>query len=100
MLILLLQNGDIAKNPGPPKEKTKNFSCCHWNGTSLIAQKVAKISQLEKYNSVYKYDFIYIFEMVFDCSVQEGDKKFQLDGYYLLRKDHPSNSKQGGVCIF
>ena len=77
-----------------PKEKTKNFSCCHWNGNSLIAQKVSKISKLETYNSAYKYDFIYIFQMIFDSSVQEGDKKFQLDGYYLLRTDHPSNSKQ------
>ena len=29
--ILLLQQGDIETNPGPPKEKIKNLSCCHWN---------------------------------------------------------------------
>ena len=38
--------------------------------------------------------------MFFDPSVQEGDKNIQLDGYNLLRADHPSNSKRGGVCIF
>ena len=32
--------------------------------------------------------------------MQEGDKNIQLDGYNLLREDHPSNSKRGGVCTF
>ena len=50
-------------------------------------------------NSVYKHDFVCISRMFFDPSVQEGDKNIQLDGYNLLRADHPSNSKQGGVCI-
>ena len=38
--------------------------------------------------------------MFFDSSIQEQDKNIQLDGYNLLRADCPSNSKQGGVCIF
>ena len=32
--------------------------------------------------------------------MQEGDKNIQLDGYNLLRADHPSNSKRDGLCIF
>ena len=36
----------------------------------------------------------------FDSSVQEGDKNIQLDGYNMIRADHPSNAKRGGVCIF
>ena len=51
-------------------------------------------------NSVYKQDFVCISGMFFDPSIQEGDKNIQLDGYNLLRADHPSNSKRGGVCIF
>ena len=38
--------------------------------------------------------------MFFDPSIQEGDKNIQLDGYNLLRADHPSNSKRDSVCIF
>ena len=38
--------------------------------------------------------------MFFDLSVQEGAKNIQLHGYSLVRADHPSNSKWGGVCIF
>ena len=84
--ILLLQHGDIETNPGPQKEKTKNLSCCHWNVNSLIAHNLSKLAQLEAYNSVYKHDFICISETFFDPSIQ-------LDGYNLLRADHPSNSK-------
>ena len=38
--------------------------------------------------------------MFFDSSIQEGDKNIQVDGYNLLKADHPSNSKQDDVCIF
>ena len=38
--------------------------------------------------------------MFFASSVQEEDRNIQLDDYNLLRVDHPSNSKEGGVCIF
>ena len=86
--------------PGPQKEKIKNLSCCHWNVSSLIVHNLSMTSQLEVYHSVYKHDFICIFETFFDSSVQEGDKNIQLDGYNFLRVDHPSNSKRGGVCIF
>ena len=90
---------EIETNPGPQKEKTKNLSCCHWNVNSLIAHNLSKLSQLEAYNSVYKHDFICTSETLFDSSIQEEDTNIQLDGYNLLRGDHPSNSKRGGVCI-
>ena len=86
MHILLFQHENIENNPGPQKEKTKNLSCCHWNVNSLIAHNLSKLAQLEAYNSVYKHDFICISETFFDPSIQ-------LDGYNLLRADHPSNSK-------
>ena len=95
--ILLLQHGDIETNPGSQKENTKNLSWYHWNVNSLIAHNLSKLSQLEAYNSVYKHDFICISETFFDRSIQEEDKNIQLDGYNLLRADHPSNSKRGGV---
>ena len=98
--ILLLQHGDIETNPGPQKDKKKNFSCCHWNVNRLIAHNLAKFCQFEAYNSVYMYDFICISETFFDSSIQKGDKNIQLDGYNLLRADHPSNLKRDGVCIF
>ena len=98
--ILLLQQGDRETNPGSQNEKKKNFSCCHWNLKSLVAHNLSKLFQLEAYNSVYKHDFICISETFFDSSIQEWNKNIWLDGYNLLRKDHPSNSRRGGVFIF
>ena len=99
--LLLLQHGVIESNPGPRNEQTdKNLSCCHWNVNSLLARNLAWISQIEAYNSLLNHDFICISETSFDSSVLEGDRSFQLNGYDLLRADHPSNTKRGGVCIF
>ena len=100
MHVLLLQHGDIETNPGPTKEKIKNLSCCHWNVNSLIAHNFTKISHLEAYNAIHQHGFICICDTFFDSSVTEGDKNIQLNGYNLIRADHPSNTKRGGVCIF
>ena len=32
--------------------------------------------------------------MYFDSSILEGDSSFQLDGYKVIRADHPSNTKE------
>ena len=61
---------------------------------------MSKISLLEAYNEIYKHDFLCISEAYFDSLVLEGDKNFQLIGYNMIREDHPSNAKRGGVCIF
>ena len=61
---------------------------------------MAKISQIEAYNSLFNYDVICISETYFDSSVLEGDRGFQLNGYNLLRADHQSNTKRRGVCIY
>ena len=42
--------------------------------------------------------FICILKAYFDLSILERD--FQQNGYHLIRADHPSDTKQGGVCIY
>ena len=97
----LLQHVDIESNPGPSNEQTnKNLSCCQWNFNSLLAYNSTKISQIEAYNSLFNYDFICVSETNFSSSVLEGHRSFQTIGYNLLRADHPSNTKRGGVCIY
>ena len=98
--VLFLQHGDIETNPGPTKEKIKNLSFCHWNVNGLIVHNLTNISHLEAYNAIYEHDFICISDTFFDSSVTEGDKNIQLNGYNLIRADHPSNIKRGGVYIF
>ena len=43
---------------------------------------------------------ICISETYFNSSILERDSSFQLDGYKVIRADHPSNTKRGGVCIY
>ena len=59
----------------------------------------SKITQLEAYNCLFKHDFVCVSEIYFDSSILEGDSNFQLDGYRVIRADHPSNTKRGGACI-
>ena len=59
-----------------------------------MAQILSKISQIEAYNSLYSHDFICISETYFDSTILEGNKSLHLNGYNLLRADHPNNTKQ------
>ena len=98
--LILLQHGDIKSNPGLEETKLKNFSCCHWNVNSLVAHNFSKLRQLEAYNSLYNYDFICISETYLDSFVTHNNENIQLDGYSLIRSDHPSDSKRCGVCLY
>ena len=91
----LLQHGDIELNPGP-----KYFSICHWNLNSLIAHNYLKISQLQAFNLVHKFDILCILETHLDSSVSKDDNGLSIEGSSLIRADHPSNTKRGGVCIY
>ena len=100
MQILLLQNKDIETNLGPPKEKMKNLSCCHWNVNNLIAHNLSKTSQLEadiKFTNIILSVYL---RSILTLSVPEAEKNIHLDGYNLLKADHSRNPKCGGVCIF
>ena len=35
-----------------------------------------------------------------NSSIQSDDNRIKIDGYNLIRSDHPSDSKKGGVCIY
>ena len=95
--ILILKDGDIELNPGPPKSFHLYFSCWHWNVYSFATDNYSKA--LKAYNSIYRYDFICISETFLDSSFESDDKNLTLEGYNLIRSDHPSNTKRGGVCI-
>ena len=93
-------NGDVEFNPGPKKNKEFSLSCCHWNVNSLLAHDCAKVTSLEAYNSVFKYDFICISETYIDSTISSDNNNLNISGYNLIRADHPSNSKREIVCIY
>ena len=42
-----------------------------------------------------------LFVLVYlDSSVQSDDRDISINGYNLIRADHPSNNRRGGVCIY
>ena len=98
--MLLLCNGDVESNPGPKKSKEFSLSCCHWNVNSLLAHDCAKVTSLEAYNLVFKYDFICIGETQLDSTISSDNNNLNISGYNLIRAVHTSNLKRGGVCIY
>ena len=98
MFLLLRSHGDIELNPGPRKSKENNLSVCHWNLNSITAHNFSKLTQLKAYISTYKYDFICLSETYLDSSTPNN--LIDIEGYNLVRADHPDDTKRGGVCIY
>ena len=95
---LLLLSGDIELNPGDKHHS--NLKVCYWNLNSLQAHNFAKVSSLRAYNTLHKFDIICLSETYLDSSISSNDPELLLDGYELIRADHPMNLKRGGVCIY
>ena len=98
IFLLLRRHGDIELIPGPRKSKGNTVSVCHWNLNSITAHNFSKVTQLKAYISTYKYNFICLSETFLDSSTP--DNLVDIQGYNLVRADHPENTKRGGVCIY
>ena len=94
---LLFRCGDIEANPGP---KYSSLTFCHWNLNGLTAHNSIKISLLQAYIIQHNYDIICLLETFLLASIETNDDRISIDGYNLIRADHPSDSKRGGVCIY
>ena len=92
-------SGDIELNPEPKSNSCKNFSVCHWNWNSISAHKFSKVSLLSAYTSLHSFDIICLSETYLDSSILSHDRNLEVQGYGLIRANHPSNIKRGGVCI-
>ena len=57
-----------------------------------------KLSLLSAYNALLKFDVICISETYLDTSADND--ALSIDGYNIIRADHPHNQKRGGVCIY
>ena len=82
----------IELNPGPKKLENKLLSVCHWNRNSLTTHNYSKLTQLKAYISLYKYDFMCLSEIYLDSTAP--DNLFEIDGYNLVRADHPDKIKE------
>ena len=89
--------GDIEENSGP---KYSSLTFCHWNLNGITAHDSTKISLLQAYITQHNYDIICLTETFLNSSILSDDNRIKIDGYNLIRSDHPSDSKKGGVCIY
>ena len=94
---LLFCCGDIENNPGP---KYSSLKFCRWNLNDFTAHDGIKISLLQAHIIQNNYDIICLSETFLNSSIETNDDRISIDGYNLIRADHPSNSKRGGVCIY
>ena len=92
-----MQCGDIEVNSGP---KYSSLTFCFWNLNSLTAHDNIKISLLQVYVTQYICDITYLSETFLNTSTQNDHDRIKIDGYNLIRSDHPNDSKKGGVCIY
>ena len=92
--------GDIEFNPSPKSNMLNQcFSIFHWNLNSISAHLFTKVSLLSAYVSVQKSDIIFLSENYFNSEIPSDEKVSEIPGYNLVKEDHPSNSKGGGVCV-
>ena len=94
---LLILCGDIESNPRP--NSGESFSICHWNLNSITAHNFSKISLLRVYNAILNYD-ICLSETYLNHNTLSGSDNLKIQGYELIRVDHPSTQKRGGICIY
>ena len=55
---------------------------------------------IKAYITVHKFEIIYLLETYLDCSTRSDDNNLEKAGYNIVRADHPTNIKRGGVCIY
>ena len=98
--IVLKLTSDIKENLGPKPSSNQSFSICRWNLNSISALNYIKVSLLRAYVSPHKFDVICISETYLDSDTTNDNDNLKIAGYNLIQADHPSNTKQGGVCIY
>ena len=96
---LLMLCGDIESNPGPRPISGQSYSICHWNLNSIAAHNFSKTSLLRAYNAIHNYD-ICLSETYLNHDTLCDSDNLKIPGYELIRVDHPSNQKRGGICIY
>ena len=101
LTLLLLCHGDIESNPGPKKSgNSQPLKFCHWNLNSILSENCFKVFLLKSFNALHNYDFICLSETFLSPSVSSTLDSLNTNGYNIVRSDHPSGSKRGGVCCY
>ena len=98
--ILVKLSDDVEENPGPKAKPCQSISICHWNVNSVSANNFSKVSPLRAYIFIHKFDVICLSETLLNSDTAFDGDNLKIEGYNIMRSDHPSNSRRGGVCIY
>ena len=98
--ILIMLSSDFEIDPSPKTISQQGFSACYENLNSIFAHNFAKIFLFKAYIAIHKFDIICLSETCLDSSIPTNNDKWDINGYNLVRSDHPSNNKRGEVCIY
>ena len=98
--LLILLSANVELNPGPKRGFARNISICHWSLNSISAHNYIKLFLLKAYIAIHKFDITCLSETYLDSSTTPDDDNLAISGNNLIRSDHPSNNKRGGVCIY
>ena len=96
----IILSGDVETNPGPQSKRCQEFSICHWNLNSISTHSFIKVSLVKAHVTICNYDVICLLETYLDSNIPSDDNSLEIPVYDLIRANHPSNSKRGGVCVY
>ena len=66
-----------------------------------MAHNFIKVSLLQTLAVTNDYGIFCLSEtLLVDSSIENDDDRISIPGYNLLRDDHLSNTKRGGICIY
>ena len=55
---------------------------------------------IKAYITDQNFDIVCLSETLLNSSIKNDDHKLKIDGYNLIRSNHPSDSKKGGIVIY
>ena len=67
LLDLFVLRRDIESNPGPRRNYSQYLSFCHWNRNSLPSQNYIKLSLLQAFSIVSKFDIFLFQRLILIC---------------------------------
>lgn len=94
---LLFGCRDIEARPGL---KYSSLTLCQWSLNGFTAHDSIKILLFQVCINQHNYDIIYLLETFLNPPIQTNNDRISIDGYNLIRANHPSDSKRGAVCIY
>ena len=90
--ILVKLSGDVEENPGPRPQSCQSLSIDHWNVNNVSVHNFCRVFLLRAYISSPKFDVICISETFLNSETALDDDNLKIEGYNIVRFDHPSNS--------